>query len=421
MTHRNRDGASKLFCKHFMGWFFHLPSFWPATRVLCSMPGGELRQRILAVEMLLCIEPRVCWLLLRGAAFWACFKCVFSLKHHGHVFFWHPQMLESYQIWTFKSSWGKCRRLRFTTSGTWRVRNGKPRGRLGRSCCPKTWLNLLISPRVSWIDKYQQISTVDDWKPHILETMKRWVFNEFHTLFYQQKKQTCNAFPCLKQLRSPSCSSHPREHQRWGANAASCQTGYPKYQNWTTWLLIGSPLCPHQSEIFQISRDHLEIIQLKISSKALCQCAPRGFWWGFPEMLWAGFVGLVQCSLDILCRFERGTWFLDSNEWKNTPGPSQNFPKIVGMLPQQFSSIRIPWTPQEVSKRKEEDLEWWPVMALWNSEAQQLPALKLRYRDFSQWQRSRALENSSRMAHWQAGEMGLQGVRGRQQCEEPNV
>ena len=79
------------------------------------------------------------------------------LKHHRHVIFWHPQMLEPYQIWTFKSCWGKCRRLRFTTSGTRTRANGKPRGRLERSCCPKTWLNLLISPRVSWTDKYRQI------------------------------------------------------------------------------------------------------------------------------------------------------------------------------------------------------------------------------------------------------------------------
>ena len=230
--------------------------------------------------------------------------------NHGHDFFWHPQMLESYQIWTFKSSWGKCRRLRFTTSGTWRVRNRKPRGRPGRSCCPKTWLNLLISPRVSWIDKYQQISTVDDWKPHILETMKRWVFNEFHTLFYQQKNRpamlSCvwNSWgPLRVHLIQESTSDGEQTLLLARMDTLSIKIGRHGFS-------LAPPYAQsHQPEIFQGSRDHLAIIQLKISSKALCQCAPRGFWWGFPEMLWAGFVGLVQCSLDILCRFERNVIF----------------------------------------------------------------------------------------------------------------
>lgn len=42
------------------GVFFTYHRFDQLPGCMASMPGGELRQRILAVEMLLCIEPRVC-------------------------------------------------------------------------------------------------------------------------------------------------------------------------------------------------------------------------------------------------------------------------------------------------------------------------------------------------------------------------
>eukprot|EP00435_Cladocopium_sp_Y103_P012490 s4353_g3.t1 len=56
---------------------------------------------------------------------------------------------------------------------------------------------------------------------------------------------------------------------------------------------------------------------------------------------------------------------------------------------------------QESTSDGEQTLLLRDLWALYS--AQELPALKLRYRDFSQWQRSRTLENSSRTAqHWQA-------------------
>ena len=235
-------------------------------------------------------------------------------------------MLEPYQIWTFKSCWGKCRRLRFTTSGTRTRANGKPRGRLERSCCPKTWLNLLISPRVSWTDKYRQIQ----WMVEHHTFWRQWrdlFLLRFIHFFYQQKTDL-QYLPVIETAEVPFVFISSKRAPAMGSKRCFLyRNGYLKYQDWT-WDMAshGPPYAKsRQSELFQTSRDHLEIIELNISTKALCQCAPRGVWWGFTEMLWAGFVGLVQCSLDVLCRFQWGACFfsLDGNEWKNTPGPSQ--------------------------------------------------------------------------------------------------